>query len=109
MQVLVRHDDTIRGSEQLTAMTTATIEDVLSRYAEHITTVEVHYADENAGKGGDNDVRCSVEVRFEGRPPTGVTNHSNDLTVALEGAAEKMVRSLDHHLGRIREHTSPRT
>jgi ribosome-associated translation inhibitor RaiA len=106
MQVLVRHDDTIQGSAQLTATTTATIEDVLSRFAEHITTVEVHYADENGSKGGPGDVRCSLEVRFEGRPPSGVTNHSNDLMVALEGAAEKMARSLEHHLGRIREHVT---
>jgi hypothetical protein len=106
MQVLVRHDDTIRGSEELSAMTTATVEDVLSRFAAHITTVEVHFADENGAKGGGGDVRCSLEVRFEGRPPTGVTNHSGDLIIALEGAAEMMARSLEHQLGRIRANTT---
>jgi ribosome-associated translation inhibitor RaiA len=106
MQILVRHDDTIQGSDKLTTMTAATIEDVLARFAEHITTVEVHYADENGTKGGGGDVRCSLEVRFKGQTPMGVTNHSGDLMVALEGAAEKMARSLDHHLGRIRDRMS---
>lgn len=103
MQVLVRHDDTIRGSERLTEMATATIADVLSRFADHITTVEVHFADENGPKTGGDDIRCSIEVRFEGRKPTGLSHHAAELELALEGAAEKMARMLDHQLGRIRD------
>jgi ribosome-associated translation inhibitor RaiA len=103
MQVLVRHDSTIEGSAKLTDMTVATIEDVLARFAEHVTTVEVHYADENGPKGGGGDIRCTLEVRFEGRKPVAVTHHASDLPVALEAAAEKMVRMLDHQLGRIRD------
>lgn len=102
MQIQVRHDDTIRGSERLTEMVTATVEDVLSRFAEHITTVECHFADENGPKTG-GDVRCSLEVRFEGKPPIAATHHATDLPVALEAATEKMARMLDHQLGRIRE------
>ena len=103
MQVQVRHDDTIRGSDRLTDMATATVEDVLGRFADQITTVEVHFADENGKKVGGDDIRCSIEVRFEGRKPTGVTHHASDLGVALEVAAEKMARALDHQLGRIRD------
>ena len=99
MQILVRHDGTIHGSEQLIAMTQATIEDVLQRFAEHITTVECHYADENHA----GDIRCSLEVRFEGKKPIGCTQHASDLPVALESAAETMARMLDHQLGRIRD------
>ncbi len=103
MQVQVRHDGTIQGNERLTELTTATIESVLGRFADHITTVEVHYADENGKKVGGDDIRCSLEVRFEGRKPTGLTHHAADLEVALEAAAEKMARMLDHQLGRIRD------
>jgi hypothetical protein len=103
MQVLVRHDDTIRGSDRLTETSIATIEDVLGRFVENITTVEVHFADENGQKTGTDDIRCSIEVRFEGRKPVGVTHHASQLEVALEAAAEKMARMLDHQLGRIRE------
>jgi len=103
MQVLVRHDDTIRGSERLTEMTTATIESVLDRFADNVTTVEVHFADENGKKTGGDDIRCSIEVRFEGRKPIAASHHASDLEVALEVAAEKMARMLDHQLGRIRD------
>jgi ribosome-associated translation inhibitor RaiA len=103
MQVLVRHDDTIQGSERLIAMATATVENVLARFIENITTVEVHFADENGRKTGGDDIRCTIEVRFEGRKPTAVSHHASDLEVALEAAAEKMARSLEHQIGRIRE------
>jgi ribosome-associated translation inhibitor RaiA len=103
MQILVRHDGTIQGSERLTEMASATIESVLARFVENITTVEVHFADENGKKTGGDDIRCSIEVRFEGRKPIGVNHRASDLQVALEVAAEKMARMLDHQLGRIRD------
>lgn len=103
MQVQVRHDDTIRGSDRLTELTIATIERELARFADQITTVQVHFADENAHKRGGDDIRCSIEVRVEGRKPTAVSHHASDLEVALEVAAEKVVRALDHQLGRIRD------
>jgi ribosome-associated translation inhibitor RaiA len=107
MQIQVRHDDTIQGNERLAALTEAAIESALARFAEHITTVEVHFADENGKKVGGDDVRCSIEVRFEGRKPTGVSHHASDLEVALEAAADKMARMLDHQLGRIRDQAPP--
>jgi hypothetical protein len=106
MQVLVRHDDTIQGSERLIAMTTATVESGLARFVEQITTVEVHFADENGKKAGGDDIRCSVEARLEGRKPTGVSHHASDLEVALEVAVEKMARALEHQLGRIRDQSA---
>jgi ribosome-associated translation inhibitor RaiA len=108
MQILVRHDDTIQGGERLTEMTIATIEGDLARFAEHITTVEVHYADENGHKTGGDDIRCTVEVRFEGKKPVAVTHHASDLEIALGAAAAKMVRMLDHQLGRIRDQAMAR-
>lgn len=101
MQIQVRHDDTINGSDKLIELTAATLEDVLSRFAEHITTVECHFAEE--GPKATGEVRCSLEVRFEGKKPVGCTHQAADLTVALEAAAEKMARMLEHQLGRIRE------
>lgn len=103
MQVQVRHDDTIRGSDRLTAKATAAIEAELGRFADQITTVQVHFADENGQKTAGDDIRCSIEVRVEGRKPTAVSHHASDLEVALQTAAEKMVRALEHQLGRVRD------
>jgi hypothetical protein len=103
MQVQVRHDDTIQGSDRLTAMTEATVESTLARFATDIMTVEVHYADENGAKSGGDDIRCTIEARLRGRKPTAVTHHASDLAVALDVAAEKMARALDQQLGRARD------
>ena len=103
MQVHVRHDDTIQGHQRLTEMTVSTIEAALGRHAAQITTVEVHYADENGAKAGGADIRCSIEVRFAGKKPIGVTHYARELPVALQTAAEKAARMLDHQLGRIRD------
>ena len=106
MQVLVRHDDTIQGSDRLTELTTAAVESALARFAPQITTVEVHYADENGKKVGGDDIRCTIEVRVQGRKPTAVSHHASDLVVALDTAADKMARSLEHQLGRLRDQLS---
>ncbi len=103
MQVQIRHDDNISGSEQLSAQITSVIEDVLGRYGEQITTVEVHLADENGAKAGGDDIRCTIEVRVEGRKPVAVTHHATNLDIAIDAAAEKMARMLEHQLGRIRD------
>lgn len=108
MQVQVRHDDNIKGSDNLTAQVTSAIEDVLERFRDQITTVEVHLADENGAKSGGDDIRCTIEVRMEGRPPTAVTHHASQLDVALEAAVEKMARSIEHQLGRIRQNEGSR-
>lgn len=108
MQVLVRHDDTIQGSERLIALATATVEGALDRFADQITTVEVHLADENGKKAGGDDIRCTIEVRVNGRAPSAVTHHASALEVALEACADKMARSLDHQLGRAYAHAHAR-
>lgn len=103
MQVQVRHDDTIRGNERLTELTTATLESGLATFLENITTVEVHYADENGKAPGIDDIRCTIEVRFKGKKPVAVTHHASDLEVALSAATDKMARLLEHQLGRVRD------
>jgi ribosome-associated translation inhibitor RaiA len=105
MQIQVRHDDHITGGERLTERVTASVEGVLDRYRNQITSVEVHLADENGPKSGGDDVRCTIQVRMEGRPPTAVTHHASDLDVAVDAAAEKILRMLDHQLGRLRDQT----
>ena len=103
MHIEIRHDDTIKAGEEVRTHIRATLEDVLARFAEHITSVEVHLADENHEKKGGDDVRVTVQVKFEGRPATAVTHHASDLYISVDSAAEKMARSLEHQLGRARD------
>jgi ribosome-associated translation inhibitor RaiA len=101
MQVQIRHDENIPGDRN--PRISAIVEDVLSRYRDDITTVEVHLADEDGPKNAEGAIRCSIEVRFPGRKPTAVTHHASDVMTAVDQAAEKMARALDHQLGRIRD------
>ena len=69
MQVHVHTDDHIQGGDSLAQWVTEEAKGRLSRFQDHITTLEVFLTDVDAGKSGANDKRCRVEARVT--PPTG--------------------------------------
>lgn len=101
MIIQINTDGNIPGSEELDQQTRAVLESVLGHFAERITRVEVHLSDENSHKGGSNDKRCLMEARLEGLQPTVVTDEADTIDQAIDGAAEKLKRSLDRTLGRL--------
>jgi ribosome-associated translation inhibitor RaiA len=103
MQILIETDHNLNGGESVGESVRATVEDALSRFSAQITKVEVHLGDENAGKHGEADKRCMMEVRLEGYRPIAVTHHAESVAQALDGAAERMVHRLDHTLGRLQD------
>jgi ribosomal subunit interface protein len=103
MQVQINTDSNIEGSEQLSEHVRSVVDTTLSRYADRITRVEVHLGDENGGKSGQNDKRCVMEARLEGRQPTAVTHHAASLDLAIDGAADKLLRALESTIERLRE------
>ena len=100
MKIQINTDSNIEGSEELTQQTQAVVESALERFAEHITRVEVHLSDENGDKGG-TDKRCVMEARLEGMQPVAVTDQAENMEQAINGAADKLERLLDHELGRL--------
>jgi|SRR5665647_2737240 len=76
----------------------------LSRFSEHITRLEVHLSDENGGKDGQNDKRCMIEARLEGRQPIAVTADADTHEQSVAEAIDKLKNSLDTILGRLRNH-----
>lgn len=102
MQIKTSTDRHIEGSEQLSAQVEATVEDALGRFSDQITRVEVHLSDENSARGGDADKRCVMEARVGGRPPTAVTHEAGTVEEAVEGAADKLARTLENTLERLR-------
>jgi ribosome-associated translation inhibitor RaiA len=110
MQVQIHTDHNIEGHEALAAQVSSVVESALSRISDHITRVEVHLRDENSDKkGGNDDMRCMMEARLEGRQPTAVTHQAATLERAVDGAAEKLTRLIEHTLGRLRHQASHRT
>lgn len=104
MKIQLNTDVHIDGTEALAAQVSATVEQALERFSEHVTRVEVHLSDENAGKSGQQDHRCMLEARLEGRQPVAVTHHAATLAQAVQGATQKLAHLLDSSLGRLHAH-----
>jgi ribosome-associated translation inhibitor RaiA len=110
MQIQINTDRNIEGHEALTAQVSRVVESTLSRISDHITRVEVHLSDENSDKkGGDNNMRCLMEARLQGRQPVAVTHQAATLDQAVDGAADKLIRLIESTLGRLHDHKGRRT
>ena len=104
MQVQVSTGHHVEGSQGLHQHVQTVIESALSRFGDRITRVEVHFTDENShAKNDDTDKRCAIEARLAGLPPIAVSHQAGVLEAALVGAVEKLERSLDRTLGRIKD------
>lgn len=110
MQIQINTDRNIDGHETLAAQVSDVVESALSRFSDRITRIEVHLSDENSDKkGGNNDLRCAMEARLEGRKPIAVTHQGATLDQAVDGAADKLSGLLDSTLGRLRDQVIRRT
>lgn len=104
MKIQVNTDDNVEGRERLVRRVEAEVSRTLGHLSDHITRVEVHLSDEDSDKTKGNDKRCLMEARLAGRPPVAVTNHAGSLGAAFGGAAEKLKRSVERTLGRLKDH-----
>lgn len=102
MQVQVNTDNHIEGGAELTREVEAAVDAALGRFGDRITRVEVHLGDENSSaKGGDNDKRCAMEARLAGLSPITVIHHASTITQAIDGAAEKLEKTLTRTVERL--------
>ncbi len=105
MQIQMNTDGNLQGHEALATQVTSVVESALNRFSNHITRVEVHLSDENSDKkGGNDDMRCVMEARLEGRQPIAVTHQAATVDQAVDGAADKLTRLIERTLGRLRDH-----
>lgn len=102
MHIQINTDSNIEGREDFAIHVKAVVESALSRLSDRITRVEVHLSDQNSDKSGQDDKRCMMEARLEGRQPTAVTHQAASLDDAVDGAADKLKRSLESTLGRVK-------
>ena len=104
MKIQINTDHNIHGHEATIESIEAMVESTLGHLAEHITRVEVHLTDENAKKGGSTDKRCMMEARLEKHQPIAVTEEAATMDTAVDGAAHKLKRLIDHTLSRLSTH-----
>ena len=103
MQIQINTGHNIDGREALAARFTTVVQSALDRYSDRITRVEVHLSDENGQKHGADDKRCMIEARLEGHQPLAVTHHAATLAQAVDGAADKILKLIEHTLGRLQD------
>ncbi|WP_439554785.1 HPF/RaiA family ribosome-associated protein [Dyadobacter sp.] len=104
MTIQFNTDKNITGSQERSAPLIELLTADLNRFSKHITRLEVHLSDENGHKEGQNDIRCLIEARLEGRQPIAVSNDANEGFLAVRGASEKLKNALETVIGRARSH-----
>jgi ribosome-associated translation inhibitor RaiA len=104
MHIEISHDNHLHVRNDEASTVSSIIEDAIARFADRITRVECHLGDVNAAKGGPADKRCMLEARLNGLQPVAVTHQAESLQLAIEGAAEKLDRALEHKLGKLNAH-----
>ncbi|MDB6151219.1 MAG: ribosomal subunit interface protein [Chthoniobacter sp.] len=101
MLIEVSTDNHIQSRADVAASVQSMVDGALDHFRERLSRVEVHLADENSHKGGDSDIRCSLEARIEGMKPVGVSHYAGSVEEAVNGATEKLEHLLQHTFGRL--------
>lgn len=96
MNIEIRTDKNIHGSDRLIDYVRTELKQEFQRYSEKITHFEVHLSDTNGDKGGEEDKRCMIEVRPSGVKPFAVTHKAGSIDQAIHGAIEKLKRTIEH-------------
>lgn len=102
MIIQVNTDRNIDGDQELAEHIKAELSNSLERLSEQITRIEVHLSDENSDKKfGAEDKCCLLEARLAGLKPIAVSHLAATLDQAVDGAIDKLIRSIDKTLGRL--------
>ena len=111
MQIQIRTDHNIEGSEALIDRVRGVVEDALNAFSDRITSVDVHLSNQNSDhhEDGNDSMRCMIEARLEGHQPLAVTDQAATLNQAVDGATERLTHLIDHTLGRLEHQASHRT
>ena len=107
MIIQVHTDNRVHADAKLREEVEGAVKGALDHVADRISRVEVHLGDESGNKQSDNDKRCMMEARIEGRPPSAVTHHAASLGEAIDGAADKLRRSVESKLDKVDDHRKP--
>lgn len=104
MQILLTTDNHIEGNAKLTSYVESLVKGTLEQFGNRITRVEVHLQDQNSHKSGGNDKRCTMEARVGGLAPVSVTADAANVDQALDGAVDKLLKSLRKTFDKLGDH-----
>ncbi|MGE0643617.1 MAG: HPF/RaiA family ribosome-associated protein [Nitrospira sp.] len=103
MQVQVHTDNNIHGREEVVALVQTSVEGALGRFQDRMTRIEAHLSDTNSHKTKGDDIRCVLEARLAGHQPIAVSHQAPTVELAVSGATDKLERSIESTLGRIKD------
>jgi hypothetical protein len=99
--IQINTDNQVESDAERDARIEEQVRQRLARFENRITDVEIHVSDVNGPRGGNADLRATLEARVNGVPPVAVTDEGNTVDRAILGAAKKAVRALDHQFGKL--------
>jgi len=102
MQIQINHGNHVRIAQDTSERLAQSIEESLVQYRNQITRVEVHLADQNGGKHGEADKRCTLEARMDHLQPVAVSHEAPSIKLAIDGALKKLDSALSHTIGKRR-------
>tara|TARA_R110000868_G_scaffold175216_2_gene412163 strand:- start:111 stop:425 length:315 start_codon:yes stop_codon:yes gene_type:complete len=102
MTIQFNTDKNIQGTEALEKFVSEKINHALKHMDDKITRIEVHLSDQNADKGGSDDIQCKLEARLEGIQPVLVESKNSTKEKAIDSAIEKMKSTLDTIIGKMK-------
>ena len=100
MDIIINPGEGIELSDALEGFLRRKLAKVDRRFGSRLTRIEVYLKDLNGPKGG-NDKLCTMEARPAGLRPLAVEDQAPDPYDAIQGAADKLDKKLDHQFGRL--------
>ncbi len=104
MEIKVNTASHITGSEEFAERYSEKLARKLKHFDDFIMSADIYFADENKGKSGVDDKRCTIEVRIRNLKNEAVTYFADTIEHAFSGAVEKMKNLLESLTGKLQEH-----
>lgn len=100
MQIRINTDNHIEGSNRMEAYFEEILKKKLHRFEDRLTTIEVHFSDENSAPKGAHDIKCTIKAHPSGLQPLAVTAHSDTLEKSSAAGIEKLKALLENTIGK---------
>ena len=100
MKILVNSDSSIAMDAKLAKNIMGEAAEILDRFSDRLTRVEIHLTDIDRGKTGKVDKRCLVEVRAAKMKPLVASAQTREVTTSVSQAMAKISRALNTSLGK---------
>jgi len=98
MQFILHNDDTIHGFDEAQEFAREVVSKALKGREDRLSRIEIWIADENAGKSGPDDKKCTIEAHPRGTKPVTVHANADAVIPAIRAAASKLAHALEHRL-----------